>query len=105
MRDAGRLRLRTNDAFPRLLATRFPLEDEAVPVNGTGSSILAVVLPFGAPQLPTTAFPSRWGKRCNLGILTCGTLGVPVFGSFALTADGVRDRTSGGSRGVLGSAG
>nr|KAF6442478.1 syntaxin 4 [Rousettus aegyptiacus] len=66
MRDAGRLRLRTNDAFPRLLATRFPLEDEAVPVNGTGSSILAVVLPFGAPQLPTTAFPSRWGKRCNL---------------------------------------
>lgn len=47
----------------------------------------------------------RWLVHRSEKELSLETLGVPVFGSFALTADGVRDRTSGGSRGVLGSAG
>ncbi|KAF4015763.1 hypothetical protein G4228_007253 [Cervus hanglu yarkandensis] len=59
MRDEGPLRSRTNDAFPPLLATRFPLEDAIVPAKGAGSHVLAISLPFGALRLPTSAFP--WG--------------------------------------------
>lgn len=59
-------RLRTNDAFPPLLATRFPLEDAIVPAKGAGSHVLAILLPFGELALPTSAFPSGGeGTRCG----------------------------------------
>lgn len=104
----GPHRSRTNDAFPPVLATRFPLEDAIVPAKGAGSHVLAISLPFGALRLPTSAFPwggeetrsgahapvfpegagprlqERAGVGEEKGIPTCGILGVPEVGSFPL---------------------